>query len=84
MLGLCCCVGFSLVVASRGYSLAAVHGLLTAVIFCQARALEHRFNSCGVWAKLLCSIWNRPRSGIEPLSPALTHGFFTSEPPGKS
>ena len=29
VLGLCCCVGFSLVAASRYYSLAAVHRLLT-------------------------------------------------------
>ena len=29
--GLCCCVGFSLVVASRGYTLVVVCGLLTAV-----------------------------------------------------
>ena len=31
VLGLHCCAGFSLVEASRGYSLAAVHGLPTAV-----------------------------------------------------
>ena len=31
VLGLCCYMGFSLVVASGGYSLAAVHRLLTAV-----------------------------------------------------
>ena len=31
VLGLCCCVGFSLVVASRDYSVVAVHRLLTAV-----------------------------------------------------
>ena len=31
MLGLHCCVGFSLVVASGGYSPAAVRGLLVAV-----------------------------------------------------
>ena len=31
MLGLRCCVGFSLVVVSRGYSLVAVCGLLVAV-----------------------------------------------------
>ena len=24
-----------------------------------------------------------PRSGIEPMSPALAGGFFTTEPPGK-
>ena len=31
MLGLCCCEGVSLVVASRGYSLGAVHRLCIAV-----------------------------------------------------
>ena len=31
LLGLHCCLGFSLVVESRGYSLVAVHGLLIAV-----------------------------------------------------
>ena len=28
-------------------------------------------------------MWNLPGSGIEPLSPALTGRFFTTEPPGK-
>ena len=47
VLGLHCCVGFSLVVASRGYSLAAVHGLVIAV----DSLVEHGsrcmgFNSC--------------------------------------
>ena len=28
VLGLCCCVGFSLVVASKGFSLVVVHGVL--------------------------------------------------------
>ena len=27
--------------------------------------------------------WDLPRSGIEPMSPALAGGFFTTEPPGK-
>ena len=31
VLGLHCCVGFSLVAVSGGYSLVAAHGLLTAV-----------------------------------------------------
>ena len=31
VLGLCCCAGFSLVAASRGYSLAVVHVLLIVV-----------------------------------------------------
>ena len=29
-------------------------------------------------------MWNLPRPGIEPVSPALAGGFFTTEPPGKS
>ena len=28
-------------------------------------------------------MWDPPRPGIEPVSPALTGGFFTTEPPGK-
>ena len=31
MLGLCCCVGFSLVAVSKGYSLVEVGGFLTVV-----------------------------------------------------
>ena len=38
ILGLCCCVGFSPVAASGGYSLVAVHRLLIAV----ASLVEHR------------------------------------------
>ena len=62
--GLCCCMGFSLVAGSRGYSLVAVHGLLIAVASpvgrswalgslgfssCGSWALEYRLNSCGPW-----------------------------------
>ena len=38
MLGLCRCMGFSLVSVNRGYSLVAVLGLLTAVA---SPAMEH-------------------------------------------
>ena len=44
-------------------------------------------NSCGAWAELLHSICGAyadlPRPGIEPMTPALAGGFFTTEPPGK-
>ena len=40
ILGLGCCVGFCLVVASRGYSLAAVCGLLIAVVSLVKHGLE--------------------------------------------
>ena len=55
MLGLHCCVGFSLVVVSKGYSVVVVHGLLIAVVslvveygLWEARALlvaAHRLSS---------------------------------------
>jgi len=54
----------------------AAHGLNS----CRARALEHTLSSCGAQAQLLCGRWDLPGSGIEPVSPALTGGFFTTEP----
>ena len=29
-------------------------------------------------------MWDLPRPGVEPVSPALTGGFLTTAPPGKS
>ena len=62
-------------------SVAAAHGL--GVNSCGSRTLEHRLGSCGMLAQLLCSIWDLPGSGIEPVSPALAGRFFTTKPPGK-
>ena len=28
-------------------------------------------------------MWDLPRPGVEPMSPTLVGGFFTTEPPGK-
>ena len=50
---------------------------------CSSQALEHRLNTCGSWADLLLSMWDLPRPGIEPVSPALAGRFFTTEPTGK-
>ena len=48
VLGFCCCMGFSLV---------AVCGLLIEVASrCGEQTLEHRHNSCGTRAWLLCSM----------------------------
>ena len=79
--------GLSLVAASRGCSLAAVHRLIIGNGFscCGAPALEHAgCSSCGTQASLLPSIWNFPGLRIEPVSPALAGGFLTTGPPGKS
>ena len=43
---------------------------------CSSQALEDSFSS----SMGMCSL---PRPGIEPTSPALAGGFFTTEPPGK-
>ena len=50
---------------------------------CSSRGLEHRLNSCGPQAQLLCNMWDVPRPGIELVSLALAGGLLTSEPSGK-
>ena len=57
----------------------AVRGLSS----CGSWTREHRLNSCGLWAWLLCGMWNLPRPRIESASPALAGRFFTTESPGK-
>ena len=50
---------------------------------CGSRALEHRLNNCGAHAELPLGMWDLPRPGTEPTSPALAGGLFITEPPGK-
>ena len=50
---------------------------------CGSWALEHRLNSCSTQAQMLCGMWDLPKSGIEPVSPALADRFFTTEPSEK-
>ena len=53
-------------------SLVAEHGLQT-----------RRLSSCGSRAQLLRGMWDPPRPGLEPASPALAGRFSTTAPPGK-
>ena len=46
-------------------------------------ALEHRFGFCGIQSQLFLGMWDLPRPGMEPMTPALVGGVFTTEPPGK-
>ena len=46
-------------------------------------AAEDRPNSCSAQAQLLHGTWDLPRPWTEPVSPALTIGFLSIEPPGK-
>ena len=83
--------GLSVVAASGGYSSLWCTGLGTrASVFvayglssCGLQALECRLSSCVAWALLLCSTWDLPGPGLEPVSPALAGGFLTTAPPGK-
>ena len=48
-----------------------------------SQALELRLNNFGGQAWLLHGIRDLPKSGVEPVSPALAGRLFTTEPPGK-
>lgn len=43
------------------------------------RALERRLSSCGAWAYLIHSVRDPPSPGIEPMSPIVAGGFFTTQ-----
>ena len=47
------------------------------------RLQTRRLSNCGSRAQLLRGIWDPPRPGLEPVSPALAGRFSTTAPPGK-
>ena len=47
------------------------------------RLQTRRLSSCGSRAYLLRGMWDLPRPGLEPVSPALAGRFSTTAPPGK-
>ena len=51
---------------------------------CGSQALEYKLSSCGTLAQLPHGMWNLPRPGIKPVSPALAGRFLTTGPPAKS
>ena len=51
---------------------------------CSLQALERRLSSFGAQAYLLHYIWNIPRPGIKPVSPALAGRFLSTALLGKS
>ena len=68
----------------RGAWLARVHGVTKSQTQLSDSAHMHRLSSCGAQAELLFGMWNLPRPGINPMSPALASGFLSTMPPGKS
>ena len=79
------CEGFSLVAASGGHSSSRCAGLSLSwpLLLAEHRLQTRRLSSCGSRAQLLRGMWDLPRPGLEPVSPALAGGFSTTAPPGK-
>ena len=63
----------------------AVRGPLTiaASLVAEHRLQTLRLSSCGSRAQLLRGMWDLPRPGHEPVSPASAGRFSTTAPPGK-
>ena len=58
------------------------------LIIAASLVAEHRLQTCGLSncgsrAQLLRGMWDLPRPGPEPVSPALAGRFSTTVPPGK-
>ena len=69
----------------RGPLLIAVREPLTIVAspVVEHRLQTRRLSSCGSQAHLLRGMWDLPRPGLEPVSPALAGRLPTTVPPGK-
>ena len=69
----------------RGPLFIAVRGPLTIAtsLVAEHRLQTRRLSSCGSRAHLLRGMWDLPRPGLEPVSPALAGRFSTTAPPGK-
>ena len=77
--------GLSLVAASGGHSSSRCPGLsLSQPLFVAEHRLQtRRLSSCGSRAQSLRGMWDLPRPGLEPVSPALAGRFSTTAPRGK-
>ena len=55
---------------------------IAASLVAEHRLQIRRLSSCGSRAQLLRGMWDLPRPGLEPVSPALEGRFSTTAPPG--
>ena len=69
----------------RGPLFIAVCGHLTimASLVVEHRLQKCRLSNCGSRAQLLGGMWDLPRPGLEPVSPALAGRLSTTAPPRK-
>ena len=56
--------------------------IIVASLVAEHRLQMRRLSNCGSWAQLLRGMWDLPRPGLEPVSPALAGRFSTTAPPG--
>ena len=85
MLGLRFCARASSSCGKRGPLFIVVCRPLT---LAASLVAKHRLQTCrlsnyGSRAQLLCGMWDLPRPGLKPVSPALAGRFSTIAPPGK-
>ena len=85
VLGLCFCARAFSSCGKRGPLFIAVRGPLTiaASPVVEHRLQTRRLSNCGPRAQLLRGMWDPPRPGLEPVSPALAGRLSTTAPPGK-
>ena len=69
----------------QGHSSSRCTGPLTiaASLVAEHRLQTRRLSNCGSRAQPLCGMWDPPRPGLEPVSPALAGRFSITAPPGK-
>ena len=76
--------GLSLVAAGGGHSSSRCAGLsLSQPLVAEHRLQRRKLSSCGTRAQLLRGMWDPPRPGLEPVSPAPAGRLPTTAPPGK-
>ena len=70
---------------ARAFSSCGKRGPLTiaASLVAEHRLQTRRLSNCGSRAQWLRGMWDLPRPGLEPVSPALAGRFSTTAPPGK-
>ena len=85
MLGLSFCARAFSNCGEQGPLSIAVRGPLTvaASLVAEHRLQTRRLSSCGSRAQLLRGMWDLPRPGLEPASPASADRLSTTVPPGK-
>ena len=85
VLGLHFCARVLSSCGKRGPLFIVVRGPLTTAAspVAEHRLQTRRLSNCGSRAQLLRGMWDPPRPGLEPVSPASAGRFSTTAPPGK-